>query len=158
MDAHARQLARACQAAEVHDLVVTRASAQARGIRSRRPFDEDLELTTDKALRALLGAALHERDQPLHALHLDLVRNEAVVHLRRLRAPSWREDESEGAVKADRVDDFKRLLEVALALARKADDDVRRQSYVCNVLADQRDAVEIALAVVGAAHRLQDPA
>ena len=69
-----------------------------------------------------------------------------------------REDEREGAVVADLLDDLERLGEVRLGLAREADDDVGGERAVGHVLADQRDAVHVALAVVGAAHRLQHPA
>ena len=68
-----------------------------------------------------------------------------------------RERERERAVVADLLDERQRLLEVGLGLAREADDDVGREGDVGDVLADQRDAVEVALAVVGAAHRAQDP-
>ena len=91
-------------------------------------------------------------------LDLDLVRDDAVGDLRGLGAAARREDERERAVVADLLDDLERLLEVLLGLAGEADDDVRRQRAVGNVLADQGDAVEVALAVVGAPHRLQDPA
>ena len=47
--------------------------------------------------------------------------------------------------------------EVRLGLPREADDDVGRDRAVRDVLADQRDAVEVALAAVGAAHPLEDP-
>ena len=70
-----------------------------------------------------------------------------------LGAAPRREDEGEGAVVADLVDDLERLGEVLLGLAREADDDVGRERAVGHVLADQRDAVHVALAVVGAAHR-----
>ena len=83
--------------------------------------------------------------------------DESVGERRRLGAAARREDEREGAVVADLVDDLERLREVRLGLAREADDDVGRQRAVGHVLADQRDAVEVALAVVGAAHRLEDP-
>ena len=68
------------------------------------------------------------------------------------------EDEGERAVVGDLVDDLERLGEVLLGLAGEADDDVRGQGAVGDVLADLGDAVEIALAVVGAPHRLEDPA
>ena len=53
--------------------------------------------------------------------------------------------------------DLERLLEVRLGLPREPDDDVGRQREVGVVLADQRDAVHEALAVISAAHGLQDP-
>ncbi len=55
----------------------------------------------------------------------------------------------------DLFDERQRLLEVVVGLAREADDDVGRQGDVRHVLAQQRDAVEVALARVGAAHLLQ---
>ena len=84
------------------------------------------------------------------------VRDEALGHLRRLRAAAGREDEREGAVVTHLLDDLERLREVLLGLAGEADDDVGRERDVGNVLADQRHAIEVALAVVGPPHRLQD--
>ena len=68
------------------------------------------------------------------------------VERRRLGAAPRREDEREGAVVADLLDDLERLREVLLGLPREADDDVGRERAVGHVLADQRDAVEVALA------------
>ena len=61
------------------------------------------------------------------------------------------------AVVGDLLGDFERLREVLLGLAREADDDVGAQRHVGHVLADHRDAIEVAAAVIRAAHRLQDP-
>ena len=78
--------------------------------------------------------------------------------LGRVGATARAEDEGEGAVVADLLGDLERLGEVLLGLAGEADDDVGRDRRIGHVLADQRDAVQVALAVVGAAHRLEDPA
>ena len=86
-----------------------------------------------------------------------LVRDEPVGDRARLGAAARREDEREGAVVADLLADGQGLREVGLGLAREADDDVRRDRRVGHVLADQRDAVEVALAAVRPAHRLEDP-
>ena len=118
------------------------------------PLDQHLHRAADEALGALLRPALHELDQALHPLALDRVR-QLVVHLGRLGAPPRREDEGEGAVVADLVDDLERLLEVLVALAREADDDVGGQRAVGDVLADQRHPVHVALAVVGARIRFR---
>ena len=77
---------------------------------------------------------------------------------RRLGFAARREDEGEGAVVADLVDDLERLLEVGLGLAREADDDVGGDRAVGDVLADQRHPVHVAAAVVGAPHALEDRA
>ncbi len=118
------------------------------------PLDQDLHAAADEALGPLPRPALHELDEALHALALDGV-GELALHLGRLGAAARREDEGEGAVVADLLHDLQRSLEVLLALAREADDDVRGDRAVRHVLADQRDPVHVALAVVGAAHPLQ---
>ena len=79
-------------------------------------------------------------------------------HRCRLRAPARREDEREGAVVADLVDCLEGIGEVVVGLAREADDDVRGQGAVRHVLANLGDSVQVALPVVGSAHRLQDAA
>ena len=144
------------EAGEVDDLVVARAAAQAARVGARRALDEHLQRAPDEPLRALAGAALDDLDQPLHALDLLLVRD-GVLELGRLGAAARREDERERAVVADLLDDLERLAEVRLGLPGEADDDVGGQRDVRHVLADQRDAVQVALARVGAAHRLEDP-
>src|SRR5947209_5747807 len=155
LDAHLRQLARGGQAAEIDDLVVPRAPAQLLGVRARGSLHEHLERAPHEALGALARTALHDLHQALHALDLERMRY-ALVHARRLRAPARGEDEREGSVVADLLDDLQRLAEVILALAGKADDDVGRQRRVRDVLADQRHAVQIPLAVIRAPHRLED--
>ena len=65
-------------------------------------------------------------------------------------------DEREGAVVADLLDDLERLLEVALGLAREADDDVGRQREVGDRVAQLVDERQVALAPVRAPHRLED--
>ena len=129
-----------------------------RRVGAARALDEHLLRGARRtALRALQRAALDDLDQPLHALALDRVRD-LVGQLRRLGPAPRREDEREGRVVADLLDDLERGAEVLLGLAREADDDVGRDRAVGDVLADHRDALHVALAVVGAAHRLQDPA
>ena len=123
---------------------------------ARGALDEHLERAPDEALGPLARPPLHERHEPLHPLHLDLVRDLAGER-RRLRAAPRRVQERERAVVADLLDDLEGLLEVGLRLPREPDDDVGGEGDVGDVLADQRDAVEVALARVGAAHRLQDP-
>ena len=110
-----------------------------------------------EALGALARAALDDLDEALHALDLLLV-GDAVLQRRRLGAAAGGEDEGEGAVVADLLGHLERLAEVGLRLAREADDDVRGERHVRDVLADQRDAVEVALARVGAPHGLEDAA
>src|SRR5262249_41849270 len=60
VDVDIGELTRAGESAEVDDLVVTRAPAQALGVRSRRTLDEHLERPPDEALGALARPALHE--------------------------------------------------------------------------------------------------
>ncbi len=74
------------------------------------------------------------------------------VHRRRLRFAPRREHEGERPVIANFLDDLQRLLEILLGLTREADDDVGGDRAVGNVLADQRHAVHVAPAVVGASH------
>ena len=73
-------------------------------------------------------------------------------------AASRRVDERERRVVAHLVHDLERLLELGVGLPREADDDVRADRAVGNDVADHRDAVHVALAVVGALHGLQDAA
>ena len=61
---------------------MTGAAAQALLVGARRAFDEHLDGAADEALRALAGPALDYLEQPLHALHLDRVRHEALGHAR----------------------------------------------------------------------------
>src|ERR1019366_7495513 len=150
------ELPRAGQTGEVDDLVVARATAQSIRVRAARTLDQHLDRASHEALRALARATLDQLDQALHARHLFGVRGEPPGQARRLGAATGREDEGEGSVVADLLDDRQRLLEVGLGLPREADDDVGGQRHVGNVLANQRYAVEVALAVVGAPHRAQD--
>src|SRR4051794_32455208 len=156
-DLHADELPGRGRAGEVHGLVVARAAPQARGVGPRAALDEHLELAADEALRALVGAALDDLDEALHALDLDLVCDDSLAQRTGLGPAARREDERERAVVADLFADGEGLCEVLLGLAREADDDVGRDRGVGHVLTDERDAVKVTLARVGAAHRLQDP-
>ncbi len=127
------------------------------GIRTGRSLDKHLERAPDEPLGALRRAPLDHLDQALQPLDLDLMRD-LLVHLGGLGAAPRRVDERERAVVADLLGHLERLLEVLLGLPREADDDVGRQRAVGDVLADQRHAVEVALAGVGAPHALQDRA
>src|SRR6185437_938146 len=154
-DLDLRQLARSGKTGEVDDLVVSRAAALALGVGARLAFDQHLHRAAHKALSALQGTPLHHLHQPFHALYLDRVGHHALGQLGRLRAPTGREDEREGAVVADLLGHLQRLCEVLLALPREAHDDVGRERDIGHVLADQGHAVEIALTVIRAAHRLE---
>ena len=88
---------------------------------------------------------------------LDLVRH-LVRQRRRLGPLPRRVDEREGAVVPDCLDDLQRLPEVVLRLAGEADDDVGAERETGNRVAQLGDEPQIALAVVGAPHGLQDPA
>jgi hypothetical protein len=105
-----------------------------------------------------VSAALNDLDETLHALDLDLVRHEAIGERGRLGPAARREDEGERAVVADLLADLEGLREVLFGLAGEADDDVGGDRAVGHEPADQRDAVHVAAAVVGAAHRLEDRA
>ena len=105
----------------------------------------------------LRGDPLHDLDQSLEPLVLDLV-GHLVGQRGRLGAVAGRVDEREGAVVAHLLDDLERLREVVLGLAREADDDVRPERDARDRGAQLVDEGEVAVAVVGAAHRLQDPA
>src|SRR5947209_4803235 len=155
-DLHRNQLAGSRQAGEVDHLVVARAAPQARGVGARGPLDQDLQRAPHEPLRALGGAALNQLHQALHARHLDAVGYDALAELRRLGPSARGEDEGEGAVVADLVDHLERLLEVGFGLTGKADDDVGAQGAVGHVLADQGHPIEVALAVIRAAHRPED--
>src|SRR4051794_33425303 len=137
-DLHADELAGRGWAGEVHGLVVARAAPQARGVGPRAALDEHLELAADEALRALVGAALDDLDEALHALDLDLVCDDSLAQRTGLGPAARREDERERAVVADLFADGEGLCEVLLGLAREADDDVGRDRGVGHVLTDER--------------------
>ena len=63
------------------------------------------------------------------------MRHEASAVLCRLGAAARGEDEREGPVVADLLDHCHGLQEVLLGLAREANDDVRRERHVGEVLA-----------------------
>ena len=98
---------------------------------------------------------LHELDEPLDAVALDLVRD-LLGHRRRVGARARRVDERERAVEADLLDDLERLAEVVLGLAGEADDDVGREREIGDAGAHLVDELQVALARVRAAHRLED--
>ena len=108
---------------------------------------------TSASLRAR-ACALDDLDQALEALALDVLRH-LVGHVGRLGAAARRVDEGEGVVVADLLADVERLAEVVLGLAREADDEVGRQRDVRHRGADAVDEGQVALARVGAAHRLE---
>ena len=100
---------------------------------------------------------LHDLDEAFEPLVLDLV-GDLVGQLGRLGAATRRVDEREGAVVAHLLHDLECLPEVVLGLAREADDDVGAEREAGNRVAQLGDERQVALAVVGAAHQLQEPA
>src|SRR3954471_14360424 len=100
VDLDGDDLARPREAGEVDRLVVPRAATDARGVRARGGLDEDVERAADEPLRSLVRAALHDLDEALHALDLDVVRYDAFAERRGLRAAPRRVDERERAVVA----------------------------------------------------------
>ena len=139
---------------EIDGRVAARAAAQHRGVRPARAFDEHLLDAPDSLAVPLVRDALDDVDEPLDALLLDISGTWAGQC--RFRPLPRRVDEREGAVVADLLDDLERLLEVALGLAREADDDVRRQREIGDRRAELVDEAQVALAAVRAAHRLED--
>ena len=123
---------------------------------ARAPSTSTSTVRPTNRWRARAPAAARPRE-PFHALHLHRVRDEPSAISAASVPRRGREDERERAVVADRSTTCERLLEVPLGLAGEADDHVGGQRDIGDVLADQRDAVEVALAVVCAAHRLEDP-
>ena len=81
-------------------------------------LDEDLHGSTDETLRALPGTALDQLDERLHPLAFGRVRD-LVRQLCRFGAAAGREDEREGAVVTDLVDQIEGLGEVVVGLAGK---------------------------------------
>src|SRR4051794_41489673 len=94
-DLHRDDLPGAGQAVEVHDLVVTGATADAARIGPRRAFDEHVERAADEPLRPLPGATLHDLDEALESLDRRLVRDEILGERGRLGATTRRVDERE---------------------------------------------------------------
>ena len=142
--------------AEVDRRVTTRPAAEKRRIGAARPLDEDLLDPTDARRVPPGGGALHDVDEPLHPLSLDVL-GDLLGHVGSLGAGPRRVDEREGAVEADLLDDLERLGEVRLGLAREADDDVGAEREVRHRVAESVDERQIALARVRATHRLEDP-
>src|SRR5437763_1390357 len=94
-------LARLGEPLEVHDLVVRRAPAKPRWVIARLALDEHIERAPDESLRALARPPLHDLDEPLHALDLNFVRDEAIAEAGGLGVAPRRVDERERAVEAD---------------------------------------------------------
>jgi hypothetical protein len=109
-------------------------------------------------VRPTKRCALDDLHEPFETLHLDRVRHDCLGQLRGLGAAAWREDERERAVITHLLGNLQRLLEVLLRLPRKAHDHVCGERHVRHVLANQCHPVEVALAIVGATHRLEDAA
>ncbi len=117
--------------------------------------DEDLD---DGAVlpRVLLGRdLLDERDEPVVAL-LDDRPGHLVRHGRGRGARADRVLEGERGGEPGLADEVEGGREVLLGLAGEADDDVRGDRRVRDVRADVVQDREVAVAAVGAAHRLQD--
>src|ERR1700728_1727990 len=106
VDQDLRELARRGEAGEVDDFVVPRASAQPLGVVARGPFDEHLDGAPDESLRAAARVALDALEQTFHARDLDGVRHDPVGDLGGLGAAARGEDEREGGVVADLLDDL----------------------------------------------------
>ena len=155
LDRDLDELARRGAAREVDRRVAPRPAAQHGGIGARRPFDEHLLDPADPGGVPLAGHPLRQLDESLHPLGLHLVRD-LVGHHGGLGAVARRVDEGVRAVVADLFDDLERLAEVGLRLAWEADDDVGAEGKVGNGVAHALDECEIALARIGAPHRLQD--
>src|SRR5262245_48426883 len=156
LDADVDEAAGGAGAGEVHGRVPPRASTEQRRIGAARALDEHLLAPADPLSIPRERNPLDDLDEALDPLLLRLVRN-LVGHRGRLGSLARRVDEREGAVVADFLDYLQRLLEVAQGLAREADDDVRREREVGDRRAQVADEPEVALAVVRAPHRLEDP-
>src|SRR6185503_1321874 len=113
-------------AAEVDRGVPACPASQELGLGPAWAFDKHLLDHPDTAGVPLRGDPLHDLDQLLDALALQLV-GHLLRHCGRLGARAWRVDEREGTVVADLLHDLQRLAEVVLGLAWEADDDVRRE-------------------------------
>src|SRR3954451_21820181 len=151
------ELAGSRVAAEVDRGVPSRPSTQKLRLGPAGPFDENLLDHPDASGVPFCGDALHDLDQPLDALALQLVRDMA-RHRGRLGARARRVDEREGAVVADLLHDLERLTEVVVRLAGEADDDVGRDCEVRDRCPQLRHQPQVALARVRSPHRLEHPA
>src|SRR5262249_13018357 len=103
-----------------------------------------------------LGDALDGLDQPLDALALHIVGN-LTGHRRGLRSAPRREDEREGRVVADLLDGRDRQVELLIRLARKPDDQVRRQPEIGGRAPHLLGQAHVAFSAVRPPHRLEDP-
>ena len=147
------------QPREVDDLVVARPAAQPLGIGARGAFDEHLQRAPHEPLGALVRVALDRLHEPSHPLHLHGVGHDSLASCSPASVPRRGENTN---VNAPSYPTFSTTSSVCAKSSSvspgKPDDDVGAERRVGNVLADQRDPVQVALAVVRAPHRLQDPA
>src|SRR5262245_9779095 len=155
VDAHVDESARRARPGEVDGCVAPCSPAQQRGVRPARPLDENLLGTPDAFGVPVKRNTLDDLHEPLDAFLLDLLRN-LVLGSGRLGPLPRRVDERERAVVGDVLHDLERLFEVALGLAREADDDVGREREVGDRGAKLADEAQVALAAIRAAHRLED--
>src|SRR5919204_27746 len=156
LDLDRHELPRARPTGEVHGRVAPRAPTQEIVAGPARAFDEHFLDEADPGAIPTLGDALHDFDHTLDPIALDLL-GPLLRHRRRLRPASRREDEREGAVVADLLDDLDGLVEVCLRLAREAHDQVGRQREIGNRGPHLRGETYVPLSAVRSAHRLQDP-
>ena len=129
LDQHGHELAGRGVAAEVHRRVATRPPAQHRGVGAARALHEHLLDPAHALLVPRVRASLHDVDQPLDPLALDLL-GHLVGHRGRVGALARRVDEGERTVEPDLLDDGERLPEVRLGLAGEADDQIGREREV----------------------------
>ena len=135
---------------------MARAAANPLSVGTGSTLDQDLNGASDETLRPLERAALDDLDQAPNPLAGLIGRDKTLSDQCGLCVAAWRVDEGVGSVELNLLGEREGLFEIRFALAREADDDVGRQADVGDRLADHRDAGQIAIAVIGAAHRLQN--
>ncbi len=143
-------------ALQVHQLVLPAAT----GINAwpaflRRPFDQYFFGPSHPLLVTAKGAALNHLAQPFETVSRNFGRDE-VFYLRRcFCAGAGRKDKCIGAVVLRLGRYFEGALEIALLLAREADDYVRRHGQIRDGRAGRPQSPEIALSRISPVHLRQ---
>src|ERR1043166_5700089 len=141
-------------AVEHDNLVVPRTTRHARGIFFARAFDQDLEPLTDTVAVLPRSNFVNHAQEARVALFFDFLRN-LIRHGRSGRVAADGVFEDESVIKIDFARERKSLLEIGLALAGKADDEIGGHAHLRLNLAQLVDDPEKSFARVAAVHEFK---